>query len=218
MDAENTILGQATYQISLDDYLNAYRLGSGKYLLLLWLIFAGIVFMVSSSISKDASDYFAVKEKADRAQMMTQYMDGVAKTGYIPSQKIIDHFDSVFFRYHVMLYSFAAFALNAPFILVTLYLVCRACYFRPRNQYRSYKGLQEEVSLLLEEGGVRFKQPNTNSLLPWTHVYKWGENKDFLLIYNSTALFHIVPKRIGQQGFPLAALREKLLEKVGKPK
>lgn len=106
--------------------------------------------------------------------------------------------------------------------IMIMYIVLIAWYWlRSRKvllkHYLSQKALQENIALSLDEKGVCFKRINAEQLLVWDEIVKWKENELCLLLYCSNTLFHMIPKKVEESGFPLNILRDKLKEKVGRP-
>ena len=84
-----------------------------------------------------------------------------------------------------------------------------------RRQFREYKAIGEPVDISLEEEGLRFKDADNFSLLKWSDLMKWRENEEFVLVYQHRALYHIIPRRLQNDGFDVVSLTEKLEEAVG---
>jgi len=86
-----------------------------------------------------------------------------------------------------------------------------------RRHYRRYKAMADEFTFELLDEGVRFTSPHGVGTLVWSHMLKWRQNDDYVLIHPMPNLFHIVPKSIAGQGFDVVALTERLRERVGAP-
>lgn len=87
-----------------------------------------------------------------------------------------------------------------------------------RRHYRSYKAIQDEHTVTLTEQGLRFECLGGVSDLRWDRVYRWRSNRNYVLIYLMPRLYHVVPRRVAQQGFDLAALEDALTRHAGPAK
>jgi hypothetical protein len=87
--------------------------------------------------------------------------------------------------------------------------------WQTRRLYRTYRAVKEPVGILLEEDGLRFRGSDTNSLLKWQHLIKWRENQEFILVYQNSRLYHIIPKRLGSSGLDIAGLIAKIEANIG---
>ena len=81
-----------------------------------------------------------------------------------------------------------------------------------RRQYRQYKAAKDPIAINFKDGFLHFKSASGEGTIEWGYIYKWRENSEFLLIYQSSALYHIIPKRIGAIA---SKVREGLVEFVG---
>ena len=88
---------------------------------------------------------------------------------------------------------------------------------RARFHYRRYKAMHDEFTVELVEDGVRYTSPNGEATVPWNNILKWRQNENYILIYLSPRLFHIVPKSIVADGFDIPALINQLTRHVGNP-
>ena len=84
-----------------------------------------------------------------------------------------------------------------------------------RRHYRRYKAVQDEQTVTLTDEGVRFEGAGGVSDLRWSRVYRWRSNNDYVLIYLMPRLYHLVPRRVADQGFDIAALEAALARHVG---
>ena len=87
--------------------------------------------------------------------------------------------------------------------------------WQTRRQYREYRAAHESLGIRLEDSGLRFTGQNTDSLLKWENLMKWRENREFVLVYQNSRLYHIIPKRLSSDGFDVSALVSKLVGVVG---
>lgn len=87
--------------------------------------------------------------------------------------------------------------------------------FLSRRHYRKYKAIQEPVRMRLREDGVEFSNADATGVVKWEKVFRWRQNKDYILIYPMPRMYHIVPKSIEHQGAQLGPLLEALKSNVG---
>lgn len=95
------------------------------------------------------------------------------------------------------------------------HLIVRHIYapWRTRRQYRSYQAAQELVSVTARTESLFFKSKIGEATIEWSRIVKWRENEDFLLIYQASEVYHIIPKRVGEI---VDRLRDSLSKYVGK--
>ena len=86
---------------------------------------------------------------------------------------------------------------------------------RARRHYRQYKAIREPIAAELTETGVRFSNEDGEAILPWSKVFQWRQNAQFILIYGMPVLYYIVPKSIERDGFDIPLLVQRLAERVG---
>ena len=86
---------------------------------------------------------------------------------------------------------------------------------RARRHYRQYKAIQEPIAAELTETGVKFSNGDGEAILPWSKVFQWRQNNQFILIYGMPVLYYIVPKSIAREGFDIPLLVRRLAEHVG---
>lgn len=86
---------------------------------------------------------------------------------------------------------------------------------RARRHYRQYKGIQEPIAAELTEAGIKFSNSDGEAILPWSKVFQWRQNDQFILIYGMPILYYIVPKSIAREGFDITLLVQRLAEHVG---
>jgi hypothetical protein len=84
-----------------------------------------------------------------------------------------------------------------------------------RQHYRQYKAIQEPITIELLDGGIRLSLPDGESNVPWSKIFQWRQNEQFILVFKMRLLFHIVPKSIARDGFDIALLVKRLAEQVG---
>jgi hypothetical protein len=116
---------------------------------------------------------------------------------------------------------FPAFAPFAAVIVVfVMSTVLLAVYFsapnRARRYYRQYKAIHEPMTVELSDDGLRFRSTDGEGIVRWRTIFKWRQNRRFVLIYPMPILYYIVPKSLEQQGFDIPLLVQRLTERVGK--
>ncbi|MGI9412498.1 MAG: YcxB family protein [Hyphomicrobiales bacterium] len=86
-----------------------------------------------------------------------------------------------------------------------------------RKHYRQYKLIQSPMTMEVVEDGVHFTSDLANSRLEWDHFTGWREDDRYILLYVAPRMFHIVPKRISEDGFDVDRFRARLTETLGPP-
>lgn len=94
------------------------------------------------------------------------------------------------------------------------YLICRflVAPWRVKRLYRSYAAIKEPCIVELHDEGVKFLAKGGESLMVWSHIMKWRQDNNFLLIYQASHLYHLIPKRLGET---INEIVRKLEENVG---
>ena len=91
-----------------------------------------------------------------------------------------------------------------PELLLLFALVICICtvlnywWFLPnaaKRHFRQMKSLQLPKELSIEDRGLRFRDANDDSLIPWDHIWKWRDTTDHFLIYLTDIHLLVVPKR-----------------------
>lgn len=86
-----------------------------------------------------------------------------------------------------------------------------------RRHYRQHPMIHEPISVALDSTGVHFSSSYGSNLLAWVHIIKWRHNDLYVMLYQSPRVYHLIPKRIADDGFDLDTLLAQLHEKVGVP-
>lgn len=86
-----------------------------------------------------------------------------------------------------------------------------------KRHYKRYKAIHDEFTISQNDEGFHIESSNAKGFSPWSDIQKWRENNEYILIYPMPRLYHIVPKRLSQEGFDIDMLVNKLTENVGKP-
>jgi hypothetical protein len=61
--------------------------------------------------------------------------------------------------------------------------------------YKEQKALQSECTLDFDAEGIHWASEYGTSLLPWRDVFKYKNNRELILIYQSSAIYHLIPIR-----------------------
>jgi hypothetical protein len=89
------------------------------------------------------------------------------------------------------------------------------CPFQARRHYRKYKRIHKPASFTLQKDGYRIWNDGGESVVKWSELLKWRENKDYILLYVAPKLYHILPKRLADSGVDFTDIVDKLESKVG---
>jgi len=84
-----------------------------------------------------------------------------------------------------------------------------------KRHYDKYPQMKKPVEITLDELGIRMESEDGSGILKWQDINRWRENKLLILVYLAPKIYHLIPKRIVNDGFPLQKLEEKLLDHVG---
>jgi hypothetical protein len=82
-------------------------------------------------------------------------------------------------------------------VMVGAFLYGTTIGFRKRvtKLYNENRGLQLEFLVAFDVAGIQWTSEQGSLTLPWEDVFQYKENRDFILVYTSSATFHIIPKR-----------------------
>jgi hypothetical protein len=70
-----------------------------------------------------------------------------------------------------------------------------APWWKARNQFRKQPSAHGQITMVLDEAGVHLRWDGSTSDLAWKNYIRWVEGKNQFLLYQSPALFNMVPKR-----------------------
>lgn len=62
--------------------------------------------------------------------------------------------------------------------------------------FEQQKGLSGPFQIELRDDGLHLQNELSTSLIPWGDFIKWRENQEMLLLYNSDAMFCMLPKHV----------------------
>ena len=102
-------------------------------------------------------------------------------------------------------------------VLTWLLIRCVLSPWMLRRHYRSYKAIQGEQTVSVRDEGVQFFSDSGESRLRWDKVFKWRRDDAYILVYVMPRLYHLVPRRVAEQGFDIAGLEAALAQHVGPP-
>ena len=113
----------------------------------------------------------------------------------------------------VLGFSFIGAAVGAttlPFLLRKF-----AAPFFLKRHYKKYRQMQKPMSVELVSEGLSFKTETGSSTLLWPDIHAWRKNSQYILLYIAPKIYHVLPVRIADSGFPIGELKEKLTAKIG---
>jgi YcxB-like protein len=87
-----------------------------------------------------------------------------------------------------------------------------------RRHYKSYKAIQEEITVEIFDDCIRLSTADSDSKIKWAKVHKWRHNDDYILIFPMPRIYYVVPKSLAAIGFDIPLLIAKLTQNVGNPK
>ena len=85
-----------------------------------------------------------------------------------------------------------------------------------KKQYREYAAIKKMHSIELVDDGVLFTAPDASMLLRWQSIIGWRQDRDYILVYQTRKIYHLIPKSISEQGFDVDLLVARLTEKAAK--
>ena len=101
-------------------------------------------------------------------------------------------------------------AVTLPFLLKNFVIP-----FLLKRHYKKYRQMQKQMSAELTADGLLFKTETGSATLKWLDIYAWRENSEYIIIYIAPKIYHVLPVRIGENGFPVSELKNVLLSNVG---
>jgi hypothetical protein len=84
-----------------------------------------------------------------------------------------------------------------------------------KRQYKQHKLLHKPFEIEFTEQSIFSSSEYGNGSIPWTDFVKWRENKKMFLVYQSSSLMHIIPKRIFNNAEEEQTLRTYLTQALG---
>ncbi|MFA6286892.1 MAG: YcxB family protein [Opitutaceae bacterium] len=90
--------------------------------------------------------------------------------------------------------------------------------FGSRRIFRQQKNLQDPATFAFTDQGMRVDSVRGHMELPWSDFHKWKANDKVLLLYHSSAIFNMIPRRAFATAADFAAFRELVERHLGKQK
>lgn len=90
--------------------------------------------------------------------------------------------------------------------------------WRARRSFREQKAAGSEFSVETSPEGITFASSYGSGTIPWDHILRWREGGRVFLLYISSTLFQVIPKRLFAGAEQEAEFRDLLRERVGPPK
>lgn len=90
--------------------------------------------------------------------------------------------------------------------------------FVAKRHYRNYKAIHEPIHIRLQDEGIEFSTVDVSGIVKWNNIYKWRQNKRYILIYQAPRLYQVIPKSIHDKGFDISLLVQELQKHVGNEK
>jgi hypothetical protein len=82
-------------------------------------------------------------------------------------------------------------------IWFVLILMLRGFYlpWRCRRTFSQQKTLQQVVDKVIDEDGLSVTSVYGSGRIPWGDYYKWKSNERLILLYQSSRIFNMIPRR-----------------------
>jgi hypothetical protein len=84
-----------------------------------------------------------------------------------------------------------------------------------KRHYKKYRQMQKQMNVELAADGLSFQTETGSALLTWPDIHAWRENNEYIIIYIAPKIYHVLPVRISENGFPISELKSALLSNVG---
>jgi hypothetical protein len=96
---------------------------------------------------------------------------------------------------------------DTPMVIFISFVVSCAIVFPPlsyllylpyktRKVFREQKNLHYPMTMSWSEAGFKVENQQGSAVTPWQDFFKWGEDSGILLLYHSSRLFYMLPKRV----------------------
>lgn len=110
--------------------------------------------------------------------------------------------------------------LTEPLIFAGLfaYFVLYFAVYLPwwaRRAFRTLKSAGTPFKGETSEEGITISSQYGGGITPWDHVIRWREGRKVFLLYVSTSLFYVLPKRLFASAADEAEFRDTLRRKTG---
>ena len=84
-----------------------------------------------------------------------------------------------------------------------------------KRHYKKYRQIQRPIDAQLTTEGMFYSTDAGSALLKWADIFSWRESRDYILIYVAPKMYHVLPTRLTDNGFPIDKLKSELLNHVG---
>ncbi len=89
-------------------------------------------------------------------------------------------------------------AVFLPLLLLLIVMLAVVQYvllpWQSRRHFRETAAFSDEISVEWDEQQFRLGGKRGNMALAWSDFYRWAENDEMILLYQSHVLYHVVPK------------------------
>lgn len=65
-----------------------------------------------------------------------------------------------------------------------------------RKVFHEQKGFQYPLTLSWSEDGIEVQNQQGRATLPWGDLFRWAEDRQMILFYHSSRIFHMLPRRV----------------------
>jgi hypothetical protein len=96
--------------------------------------------------------------------------------------------------------------ISALDIFISIVVICAFAFpvlghllylpYKTRKVFREQKNLHYPLTMSWSEAGFKIENQQGSSVTPWGDFFKWSEDSRILLLYHSSRLFYMVPKRV----------------------
>ncbi len=84
-----------------------------------------------------------------------------------------------------------------------------------KRHYKKYRQIQRSISVQLTTDGIFYSTDSGTALLKWADIFSWRESSEYILVYVAPKIYHILPTRLIELGFPIEDLKTALHNNVG---
>ena len=88
--------------------------------------------------------------------------------------------------------------------------------FQAKKQYKELKSIQSEMQIVIENEGIKLESITGNSNLDWSHFKKWAYNENIIIMYITSRMFYILPRRVLENEEQFKNIVEILSNNIGK--
>lgn len=87
-----------------------------------------------------------------------------------------------------------------------------------RKIFREQKSLSNELRFAFDEAGVAVETARGNGRHPWSDFHKWTADRKFVLLYQSSVVFFLLPRRAFANDADWQGFQALVRAKLGAPK